>query len=288
MALLRGAWVPKKNRVGGRSAAWWPGLAGVALLAGVAQAQTIASSARQMSARSLKWDVYYQGTQGQDLNFKQTTSGSCTGGGGINPSFACGSSGNVPASIDAGAIILQVTYQPWENLQYYAGLGAGNLTMSVSSVSARNVLTGDRPGFLYHVGVRSVIIPDTIAGPGVAIDGRIGWQRYHFNEIHPFTAGAGQIDQRLDIYQYQIAVETSHRFVFSDPQWSVEPYGGVKWLRSHAYLKDLQAGGRTGGIQDTFTPFVGLVVPMTEHESLTAEASFVNGIQYSAGLQVRF
>ncbi|MBI4387039.1 MAG: autotransporter outer membrane beta-barrel domain-containing protein [Elusimicrobia bacterium] len=255
------------------------------------RAQMLVSSARQMPAGSVKFTLFYQGVQGQELNFKVTGGGSCVGGvapPASNVAFPCGSSGDVAASADGGMVVLQAMGQPWEGLQYYGSIGVGDLTLRLSSVTATNVLTGDRPGYQYALGTRAILIPDTVVGPAVTLDARLMWQRHHFNRIDPPSgAGAASIDERLDLYQYQVALETSHRFDLPG-KWSVEPYGGVKWLRAESSLKDLGNGDRVGGIKDTVTPFVGLVVPIFEREALVAEGSFVDGYHYSAGLQVRF
>jgi hypothetical protein len=96
------------------------------------------------------------------------------------------------------------------------------------------------------------------------------------------------VNQRLDMMQFHVALQASHLFKFEGTRWSVEPHGGLKWMRNQAWLKDAQGGGRAGGIQDTVTPFLGLNIPLFEKEALFAEASFVNGVQYSAGLNIRF
>lgn len=253
-----------------------------------AGAQALGESARQLAPGSLKFTLYYQGTRSQDLNFSLNSGGTCGAGGTFNPGFPCASSGNVPASLEGGAVLLRATYQPWDSLQYHASVGVGEAVVRVASAAVSNVLTSDRPGALCAVGVKAVLLPDTIVSPAVALDAGVSWQRHAFNELRPAAgAGQGQVRQRLDLYQYQVAMQTSHRFGFSNLRWSVEPYGGVKWLRAHAYLKDLQGGGRIGGMKDTVTPFVGLILPIYEHEALFSEASFVGGVQYAVGLQIR-
>ena len=141
-------------------------------------------------------------------------------------------------------------------------------------------------------GARALLMPDTVVSPAIAVDASVGWQRYRFNEVRPAaTAAAGQVDQKLDLFQYQVALVASHRWDVKEPRLGLEPYGGARWLRTHSYLKDQRSeggGSRIGGIQDAFSPFVGLMVHVLEHETLFAEAAFVNGTQYAAGLQVRF
>lgn len=197
--------------------------------------------------------------------------------------FPCGGSGDVTGKADLNGSLIKVLVQPWDRMQYYAFGGMANASLSLPN---GNVLTADRFGHIAGVGVKAQLMPDTVVSPAIALDGSFGWHRYRFSEVSPSATPA--IDQKLDIYQYQIAVEASHKFDLTGV--SLEPYGGVKWLRSHSYLKDQRSdggGSRIGGIQDTFSPFVGLQARVFEHETIFAEASFVDGVQYAAGLQVR-
>lgn len=264
-------------------------LAGAVIASSPAASQTLGTSARQMTPGSWKLVGFYEGAQSQDLDFTLQSGGPCAGGGAFNPGFPCGSGGTVTGKGDGGAVVLKAIAQPYEAVQYYASAGLGDYTLRVPNGGVDNVLTGDRPGFLYAFGAKAVLVPDTVAGPAIALDASVGWQRHHFNEVRPeATAAAGQIDQRLDVLRYQVALETSHRFDFSEPKMSMEPYGGLQWVRTDSHLKDLRGGGRVGGIGDVFTPFLGVLVPVFEHETLFAEAAFVGGYRYSAGLQVRF
>jgi len=244
-------------------------------------------SPRQLSSGTWEVLAYYQGVQGQDLNFSLAGNGTCATQTG-NRSFACGGTEKVGGKGDGGAAMVRLAYQPYESMQYYAAFGAGDYTLRVDSISQTNVLTGERPGQLYQIGVKDVLWPDTIVGPGLAADVSFGWQRYWFNETHPEQAFGYSIDQRLDVLLTQVALETGHLFKQEGWRVGVEPYGGVKWMRLQAWLKDFQGGGRVGGIQDTVTPFLGVHLQTYEKEGLFAEASFVNGWQYGAGLSLRF
>jgi len=245
---------------------------------------------RQTAEKTWQIMPYYQGVQKQDLNFALAGDGICWTKNNVAPntSFACGGTGNVAGEGNGGAAMLRLVYQPYESVQYYAGFGSGDYTLMVDSVTHANTLTGERLGQLYQLGVKAVLWPDTIVAPGLAVDMSFGWQRYWFNEVHPEPVTGFAIDQRLDILQTQVAIETGHLFKPEGWRVGVEPYGGVKWMRRQAWLKDYQAGGRVGGIKDTVTPFLGVHLQVYEKEGLFAEASFVDGWQYGAGLSLRF
>ena len=246
---------------------------------GIARAQTLAISARQLEPGTWKLIPYYQGTERQDLKFTLNSNGTCTGGAG-GPAFACGANGDVKVHASGGLGMVKLLAQPWEALQYYVAGGLGDMRLDIPG---SGMATTQKTGFALVGGARAVILPDTIVSPALTLDLSYGLQRYRLDAL-----GATAIDQQLDMRQVQAAVETSHRFDFKEPRTSVEPYGGVKWLRTRSSLLDNQTGGRAGGIQDTFTPFAGLQVSVYEHESLFAEASFVDGVQYAAGAHIRF
>ena len=202
--------------------------------------------------------------------------------------------------------MVKVIYQPWDSVQYYAAFGMGDYSLSVPSVTLTNRLTGDKPGAIMTAGLKVVLYPDTMVTPAIAADLNLSRSRYWFNRVFPGgTPGANNnIDQRLDLMQYQVAVEASHVFTLQDADeksdekaglvalrsqgFKLEPYGGVKWLRIQSDLKDLVNGTHTGGQQDTVTPFLGLRIPLAKNEGVFAEAQFVDGYAYAAGLELRF
>jgi len=256
-----------------------------------------------MPKGSLKILAYYQGAQEQAVNFNIVAPAVCgTQAGGV--SFACGQGGDVEAEGRGGAGMIKVLFQPWDSLQYYAAFGVGDYSLSVPSSTITNTLTGDNPGTILTAGVKAVLFPDTVVTPAIAVDGSVSRSRYWFNRRFPGGGAPGNIDQRLDLTQYQVAIEASHMFTIKDADektdekadlvaWrgaglKLEPYGGVKWSRIQSDLKDLTDGGHAGGQADAVSPFVGLRVPIYQHEGLFAEASFVGGYQYAAGLEIRF
>ena len=279
-------------------------LALVALFSVPVFSQSLGTTARQLPAGSLKILAYYQGEQDQTVKFNAGSSGSCSSQNGIN--FVCNQSGDVDAKGAGGAGLVKVIYQPWENVQYYAAFGMGDYSLSVPSVTLANTLTGDNPGTILTAGLKAVLYPDTLVTPAIAVDLSVSRSRYAFNRVYPAaTPGANNsIDQRLDLMQYQVAVEASHIFTLQDADeksdekaglvarrgvgFKLEPYGGVKWLRLQSDLKDLMDGSHTGGQQDTVTPFVGLRIPFSRNEGVFAEAQFVDGYVYAAGMELRF
>ena len=254
-------------------------------------AEPLAVSARQTTAHSLKFTGYYRGTQAQDLNFSVGGGGACsTAPGGVLPTvpFSCGVTGETPAEGSGQAAVLKVSYQPYDNVQYYATLGVGRYSLRVSSLTTTASLTGDLPGWIYGAGVRGLLFPDTIASMALAVDASVTLERYAFNRNSGGpTAALVNVKNRLDLLQMQLALQASRRYDFGG-RWKAEPYGGVKWVRTQATLKDLDSGSRFGGYVDAARPFLGLSLPFAENENLFGEASFVKGYEYAAGLAVRF
>jgi hypothetical protein len=256
----------------------------------IAQAQILATSARQLTTGSLKFLTYYQGVQDQALNFTVNDSGPCSTPTGVT--FSCGQSGHIPVKGSGGAGVLKIIWQPWERFQYYATYGVGEYSLSVPSATVTNVLTGDSRGQMYGFGMKASIVPDTIVTPAIAIDVSMVRSLYNFTRRSPggVPGASNSITQRLELMTYQFAVQSSHLFSFDLDQLSlkIEPYGGIKWTRVQSDLKDLVDGSHAGGQQDTVTPFLGLRLPVAERESFFAEATFVNGYHYGAGLELRF
>lgn len=267
-----------------------------------AGAQALATSARQMPKGSLKLLGYYQGVSGQDLKFSLSDQGTCSVGP-TNPnnvSFPCGQQGDVDVEGNGAYGTLKVVYQPWETMQYYAAVGAGDYGVKVPSVTVTNSLTGDTPGMSYTLGVKAVLFPDSAGMPALAVDASMTRARHYLNRRFPGGTPnvSDNIDARLDLMQYQVSVEASHLFTFVEKDKfelvalkggvQVEPYGGIRWSRTVADLKDLADGGHAGGSQDVVTPFLGLRVPLFEHEGLFAETSFVGGYHHAVGIEIRF
>jgi len=256
-----------------------------------AGAQILATTARQSSSGSLKILGYYQGVQDQTLKFNTNSSGLCTSG---TASFPCGQGTETDTTGKGGAGMVKIIWQPWERFQYYGMVGAGDYTLSVPSNTVTNVLNGDNVGLIYGFGLKASVVPDTIVAaeglpsPAIAIDASITQSRYHFNKSFPGgTPAGGDIDERLTMTAYSVAVEASHLFTL-DQFWKLEPYGGVKWTRVDADLKDLGSGSHAGGMTDTVTPFLGLRAPIEDHEAFFAEATFVDGYHYGGGMELRF
>jgi len=253
----------------------------------VVDAQPLATTARQSSSGSLKILAYYQGVQDQELRFTVNDSGTCSTANGV--SFACGQSGDVEAKGSGGSAATKIIWQPWDRFQYYAMFGVGEYAVSVPSTTVTNHLNGDSRGTIYGAGLKASIVPDTLVTPAIALDLSITRSLYNFNRLAPGgTPGASNnINQRLELMTYQFAVESSRLFTL-DEHWKLEPFGGIKWTRVQTDLKDLVDGSHAGGQKDTMTPFVGLRVPVEDHEALFVEASFIGGYHYGAGLELRF
>lgn len=257
-----------------------------------AGAEVLGTSARQLPAGTWKWLVYYQGTEDQALNFsvRGGGNGNCTA---APPSGAVGFPCNqaVKAEVvgSGRSAVLKTIIQPWESLQYYASVGVGDYDIRIPSNTLTNLVTGDTPGYAFTAGLRWVVVPDTLVTPAVALDAGVTKSRYYFNRRFPGgTPGANNnISQRLDLLESQVAVMASHLFTITDAL-KLEPYGGVKWSHTWADLKDLTDGGHAAGGKNSARPFLGLRVPVFEREGLFAEASFVDGTQFGAGLEIRF
>jgi hypothetical protein len=179
------------------------------LFPAAAAAQSLGTTARQLPAGSLKILAYYQGVQDQTVKFSAAGAGACRSQNGA-ATFVCSGAGDVEAKGEGGAGLVKVLYQPFDNVQYYASFGAGDYSLSVPSVTLVNRLTGDKPGLVMTAGLRAVLYPDTMVTPAVAADLSVSRHRYWFDRSHAGDGSSDRaIDQRLDLMQYQVAVELS-------------------------------------------------------------------------------
>lgn len=255
-----------------------------------AAAQLLGTTARQSTSGSLKFLAYYQGVADQSVDFAIDNSGTCAAAppsGGV--AFPCNGASGIEAKGSGGAGLFKLTWQAAERFQLYAHIGAGDYSIKVPSTTVENTLSGDKLGIIYGVGLKASVVPDTIVSPAIALDLGIARSHYNFNRITPGGApGANDgFSQRLELMTYQVAVEASHLFAV-DENWKLEPYGGVKWTRVQADLKDLASGSHAGGQTDTGTPFLGLRIPAEDRVAFFGEASFVGGLHYGGGLELRF
>ena len=255
-----------------------------------AAAQILGTTARQSSSGSLKFLAYYQGVADQSLNVSIDGSGVCTAAppsGGV--AFPCSSSGDITVKGSGNAGLVKLIFAPAERLQVYAHIGTGDYSIKVPSTTVENAISGDKLGLIFGAGLKASIVPDTIVNPAIALDLSMTRSHYNFNRITPGgTPGiTNGFSQRLELMTYQVAIETSHLFPVN-ANWKLEPYGGVKWMRVQADLKDLVSGSHAGGQKDTGTPFFGLRVPARDRGALFAEASFLDGLHYGGGLELRF
>lgn len=240
-----------------------------------------------MQPGSVKLLVFYRAVEDEALGFSvRSNSGSCGTTNGVP--FACSQSGDVDALGSGRAAIAKLVIQPWDSLQYYVSAGVGDYDLKVPSITVTNLLTGDKPGSLFAAGLKWVFIPDTVVTPALAVDASVTRSRYYLSKQFPSSPpAAGNITQRLDMLESQVAVQASHLFTVAG-RLKLEPYGGVKWSYVWSDLKNLVDGSHAAGGRDSTRPFFGLRVPIFDHETLFAEAAFVNGTQFASGVEVRF
>jgi hypothetical protein len=233
-----------------------------------------------MEQGSWRASVHYQGVADEDVVFDVGSAGTCnTTAAGVN--FPCGSTGEIKAEGSADAVLGKIIFQPYERMQYYLSAGAGNYRLDVSTIRLR----GDRPGFLYAAGFKALAMSESPMTPAIAIDAGVSLERYFFNRA--IGSAASNIDERLELLRTQVAIEASKRFM-ADEKVPLEPYGGLKWQRTQAWIKDLASGDRQGGQHNAVMPFIGLNVPIFDSEGFFAEATFANGVRYAAGLTLGF
>ncbi|MBI4055658.1 MAG: hypothetical protein HY402_05975 [Elusimicrobia bacterium] len=243
-------------------------------------ATELMSSARQIGEGSLRLVFYHSRVFDQELEWEVTGTDQIQGPNGT--SFFSETNSALPLEGEGENSALKLIAQPWENLQYYAVVGAGNYSVDVPSVAVTNTLTGQRVGWTWGFGSKAVVVPETPVTPAVAVDASFLRSSYLMNRLRLGAGGSESVHQRLTLDQYQVSLQLSRRF------GRLEPYGGVQWSRVRSTLKDLDDGERVGGGRDGVSPFLGLRLGLYSHEAFVLEASFVEATRISAGLEWRF
>ena len=231
----------------------------------------------------MKFLAYYQGVADQNLNFSIDGSRRLQRGSAFRRGhFPCNSSGDVETEGSGGAGIFKIAWQAAE-FQLYTHVGTGDYSIKVPSTTAGNTISGDKLGLIFGAGLKASIVPERSSTR------RSRWisasrDRITISIASPRgTPGINNgFSSRLELMTYQVAIETSHLFTI-DENWKLEPYGGVKWTRVQADLKDLAGGGHAGGQKDTGTPFWAYAFPPRIVSPSSGRLRFSTGFITAAG-----
>ena len=237
--------------------------------------------ARQAGEGSVRLTAFVAGVSDEGLLFHANGTGSASTST-TGTLFSSQSGSDVDAQGGGSQLFFKLSAQPFEGFEYSLIGGLGHYGVKVPSASATSDLTGDRVGTTVGAGIRWTMVPDTLVTPAAALDVSALHSQFSLTRLDVPGAGGQNVDERLTLDRLQAALVLSKRW------GSWEPYGGVKWLRTFAKLKDLSTSETAGGTKDATIPFLGARFKAFERESLVAEAAFTNGFQVGGGVEIKF
>ena len=163
--------------------------------------------------------------------------------------------------------------------------------MKIPSGSYSNKHATDNPGYIIGGGIKYTVVPYTIVSPAISLDLSATHSRY---KLTNFTSGdgrtVGEISQVLTVFEIQGAVTASKKFLFDlgDHKASVDPYLGVKVLRTRTNFDDNTTSGHFSGTRTDVSPFFGIKFKPFPYQGLVIEGSVLSETSFAAGLTLGF
>ncbi len=252
-------------------------------------ASELMGPATQSSEKKVRAEVYYRQIFKQKLNLDVSSTARYRV---QQATLTTNSTASLDAEGSGNGIMSKVSFQPFETpIQYYVMGGAGQYELKLPSGTYSNAHATDNPGYTVGGGIKYTVVPHTIVTPAVSVDLSATHSRY---KLSNFKSGdgqtAGEINQTFTIFEIQGAATVSKKFLFDlgDGKASVDPYLGVKAIRTRTTFDDNSTGGTFSGTRMDVSPFLGLKFKPFPYEGLVFEASFLTEFGFAAGLTFGF
>lgn len=245
--------------------------------------------ATQLGAKKFHVEAYYRYLSKQDLSL---TVGGNTSVVVKNSTVTSSSSSDLDAEGKGGGVMAKATFQPFESgLQYYMLGGMSSFEFKLPSGTYSNTYATDNPGFVLGGGVKYTLVPYTMVTPAFSFDLSATHSQY---KLTKFTAGDGKAVADtgflMTVFELQGALTLSKKYVFDlgDYKASIDPYLGVKVIRTRTNLDDLTTGAHYSGTRMGVAPFFGFKFKPFPYEGLVIEGSVLNELSASIGLTLGF
>lgn len=160
--------------------------------------------------------------------------------------------------------------------------GLGNYEIELPSTTVKNNLSGGEQSYIFGVGYRSRLFPDTIVSPAISVEFGVNYESYKLNKLKQSDSVSYAIDKKLELLNMQAAVVVSKRIPF------IEPYGGLKVFRTNATITDNLNSVSASGIRDNASLFLGAKADLFDKQALMVEVSFVGETTLAAGWNIYF
>jgi hypothetical protein len=252
-------------------------------------ATELMAPATQLGKKKFHTEIYYRNIVKQKLNLDVSKTGSFQVAG---STFSSNSTSELESEGSGNGGMAKISFQPFDTpIQYYLQGGAGQFDLKIPSGSYSNKHATDDHGFILGGGIKYTLVPYTVVTPAVSLDLSATHSSY---KLTKFTSGDGRtvgaIDQDFTIFEIQGAATISKKFLFNlgDNKASVDPYMGVKVIRTRTNLDDNITGGHFSGSRTDVAPFFGLKFKPFLYEGLVIEGSVLSELSASIGLTLGF
>lgn len=252
-------------------------------------ASDLMAPATQLGQKKFHAEVYYRQVLKQKLNLDVSSTGNIQVKG---STFSASSTSELESEGSGNAMMGRISFQPFETpIQYYLVGGVGQYDLKVPSGSYSNKYGTDNPGYIIGGGIRYTVVPFTIVSPAVSLDLSATHSRYSLTN---FVSGdgktVGDTSQLFTSLEIQGALTISKKFLFDlgDNKASIDPYVGVKVVRTRTSLDDNSTGSHISGTRTDVSPFFGLKFKPFPYEGLVLEGSVLSELSYSVGLTFGF
>ncbi len=262
-----------------------------AVYAGVvcAFATELMSPATQLGDKKVRAEVYYRQIFKQKLNIDVGATSRIRVGA---STLTTNSSTELQSEGSGNGIMSKVSFQPFDTpIQYYVLGGAGQFDLKIPSGTYSNTHATDNPGYILGGGIKYTVVPYTIVTPAVSVDVSATHSRYKLSNFKSGDgATVGGISQVFTIFELQGAITVSKKYLFDlgDNKASVDPYLGVKAIRTRTNFDDNSTGDHFSGTRTDVAPFLGLRFQPFPHQGLVLEGSLLSETAFSAGLTFVF
>lgn len=197
-------------------------------------------------------------------------------------SYVSASSNDFVIKTSNTGALARVIFQPYDDLMYWVSGNSTSYEIEVPSSSHKNLLRSQDPGWCMSMGLRRLLMPDTIVTPAISVEAGISHSRTPVSVFYGGSSARQVIDNVFSVTEYHIGLGISKKYkVF-------EPYGAMSVVRAHAVMRDKAAAVEVGGYRDSANAIAGIRVYPYSHESIICEASFIGESSFSLGWNIEF
>ena len=256
---------------------WSISLLAVVFLSSLAYASEMAFPASQIEKGGASLSIYYDHSY-QKVNFETSGRDQISVGG---LSYFSQVSNTLESNGTKNGVAAKLLVNPFAGWYYWVKAGVASYELEVPSVTVNNTYTTQDNGMNFGAGIRSVLFPDTLFTPAIALDVGVNYDAYDVN-VFQQNGNRQKVATKLELTEVSAALTVSKIFK------TFEPYGSVKVWRTYTRLSDKDTLESLSGSKDNAGIFVGSTIKVHPHESFILEGSFIGETSFVAGWNLSF